>query len=90
MAILDGSYVLRHNYLSDAVDTLARERIMNVLGGFPGVEIFVHGREARVTFADREECLFAFQRHYKIDIVPGEVEWRFTMKDVVQEPEHAL
>lgn len=76
---MEGSYTLMHSYLSDTVDELARERIQCVLGGFPGVEICVCGKTARVTFADDDDCLFAFQRHPTIDIVPGEIDWIFKM-----------
>lgn len=84
MAYLSGSYQLKYKYLAETVDELARQQIECILGGFSGVKITIHEREAKVIFADREDCLFAYQRHHKIEIVPGEVEWRFRMIDDAQ------
>lgn len=79
MTALTGTYTLPHAYLTEAIDQLARERIKSVLGGFPRVKIVMFERSVRVEFADKDDCLFAFQRHPTIDIVPGEIEWRFKM-----------
>lgn len=93
MATLEGSYRLKYAYLAEEVERLALDQIHRVFDGFPGVEISMSGsgsdKKACVKFADREDCLFAFQRHCKIDIVPGEVEWNFRMIDGVQESARA-
>lgn len=90
MASLEGTYIARPSYLAEEIDSLALERLHHVFDGFPGVAISVDGRKATVKFDDPDECLFAFQRHDKIEIVPGEVEWRFRMKDAARETARVL